>query len=297
MQIQHNLAISIITPTFNRRDSLARAIRSVQRQTVDDYEHIIVDDCSTDRTAEYVRGLDDPQIVLVPCDRWQGANTARNIGIAAAQSNLVTFLDSDDEYLTDRLQKTISFFRDQPQAQLLLSSFRTFKRGRLRDSMNPNKVLTGKKLEQVLMANRIFIAGSSISVRRDVLETAGGFHPEIFRMQDREMLLRLSRHCSATLSHEVDWIKYPSLDSISLPRQGYLESLNAMLEVHSDLAREYRSLIGYQIARYLLTDMLRGRWWFAFKALQFNARASAFRFSVADLVHLYRTVSPASLAG
>lgn len=281
--------ISIITPTFNRRLSLQRAIESVQRQTCGAYEHVIVDDCSTDQTADFVGGLNDPRIVYIRGEYWQGANIARNIGIAAARSNLVTFLDSDDEFLADRVEKTIRFFEESPAAQLHLSSFRVLKRGRLRDAINPTRFLNGKRLEEVLMAYRVFIAGSSITVRRAVLEKAGGFHPNIRRMQDRELLLRLSRYCGGALSAEVDWIKHPSLDSISRPRQGYLESLNALLEVHADLAAEYRDVIGYQIARYLLTDVIRGRWWFAYKSLRVNSQASALRFRVADLVHLYRT--------
>ena len=288
----NNPAISIVTPTFNRRLSLQRAIASVQRQTCDAYEHIIVDDCSTDQTDGFVRGLDDPRIIYIRGDRWQGANISRNIGVTAARSNLITFLDSDDEFLADRLR----FFHNSPAAQLHLSSFRVLKRGRFRDAINPAGFLKGKRLEEVLMAYRVFIAWSGITVRREMLEEAGGFHPDIRRMQDRELLLRLSRYCGGTLSAEVDWIKHPSLDSISRPRQGYLESLNALLEVHNDLAAEYRDLIGYQIARYLLTDMIRGRWWLAYKSLRVNARASTLHFRVADLVHLYRTTCRPALS-
>src|SRR5262245_28152001 len=118
-------SISIITPTFNRRATLERAIRSVQQQTFGDYEHLIVDDCSQDGTDALLKGLDDPRIRRIRFGHWRGANAARNAGIEMARADWLTFLDSDDEFLPHRLAATASAIADAPPPQLYISSFQT----------------------------------------------------------------------------------------------------------------------------------------------------------------------------
>ncbi|MDA0658383.1 MAG: glycosyltransferase family 2 protein [Planctomycetota bacterium] len=161
--------VSIITPTYNRQQSLERAIRSVQQQTFDNYEHIIIDDCSTDDTQKFVWSLDDPRIRYIRFREWRGANPARNCGIGTARAEYLTFLDSDDEYLPERLETTLRHFREAPDVQLLLSSFHTVKRGRFANAINAGVYVSGPDLEHALMASAIYIAGSSISVKRETM--------------------------------------------------------------------------------------------------------------------------------
>lgn len=97
---------SVVIPTFNRANLVRRAIDSVLAQTIDDFEIIVVDDCSTDNTGEVVNGLADPRIRLLPLTRNQGTAAARNAGIAAARGELISLLDSDDEYLPFFLERT-----------------------------------------------------------------------------------------------------------------------------------------------------------------------------------------------
>jgi glycosyltransferase involved in cell wall biosynthesis len=97
---------SVVIPTFNRRDLVPRAIESVLSQTSDDFEIIVVDDGSTDDTGDVVRGIADPRIRLVSLTRNQGPAAARNAGIAVARGELISLLDSDDEYLPTFLERT-----------------------------------------------------------------------------------------------------------------------------------------------------------------------------------------------
>jgi glycosyltransferase involved in cell wall biosynthesis len=284
-------AISVITPTYNRSVSLRRAILSVQGQTLSDYEHIIVDDSSQDDTESIVRSLSDTRIRYFRFDEWRGANPARNAGIEKARAGLLTFLDSDDEFLPHRLETIVEMCKGLSAPELLISSFQTMKRDQARPAVNPNLYLTGPHLEQALMMYGIMIAGSGITVRRETLVRAGGFAPTIRRLQDREVLLRLSKHCGAQMLSEVDWIKYPSPDSISGPRSGYVESLGAMFGIHADLAEKYQSLICYHVARHALTDLLRGRLLQVLFSLRANYQSPALGFSIARLVDGYRSGS------
>ena len=279
-------AISVITPAFNRRAVLARSVASVQRQTIADWEHIIVDDGSTDGTRDFVRGLGDPRIRCHRLDRWRGANAARNAGIELARAPWLTFLDSDDEYLPQRLEN-VSAAAEHRTPDLLLSSFQTMKRGQPQAAANPSLDLSGEELERALMTHSIFIAGSCITVRRKLLQRVGGFAPGIRRMQDRELLLRLSRQSGARLLATADWIKHPSADSISGQRRGYVAALGELVAAHPDLARRYREVIGYHLARRILADLLRGRLVLALRSLRENRAAPALAFSWRELIRGY----------
>ena len=92
---------SVVVPTYNRRSMLERALRSVWAQTCDDYELIVVDDGSTDGTAEFLATLGSD--VRTVRQENQGPSAARNAGVALARGTYVVFLDSDDELLPDAL--------------------------------------------------------------------------------------------------------------------------------------------------------------------------------------------------
>lgn len=100
--------VSVVTPTYNRADVLPETIDSVLNQTLDDFEYFVVDDGSTDDTEEVVRGYDDKRVTYVPLSGNQGANVARNRGIKEASGRYISFLDSDDQYLPSRLERTVN---------------------------------------------------------------------------------------------------------------------------------------------------------------------------------------------
>jgi len=113
--------ISIVMPTYNRADTIQRAVASVRAQCWSDWELIVVDDGSTDDTTSRLAGL-DPRIRLL----WQenrGVTAARNTGLAAAKGELVAFLDSDDEWLPHHLALAAAFFAAHPGEHLFTSEF------------------------------------------------------------------------------------------------------------------------------------------------------------------------------
>ena len=113
--------VSIILPTYNRADVIGRAVVSVLRQSMPDWELIVVDDGSTDGTLERLAGLDG-RIRLLRQDN-QGVYVARNTGLAAARAELITFLDSDDEWLPHFLEMTTGFLRAHPQRDWVSTEF------------------------------------------------------------------------------------------------------------------------------------------------------------------------------
>jgi len=109
--------VSIILPTFNRADTLPRALRSVQAQTWQDWELIVVDDGSTDGTAELLSGF-DPRLVLIQ-QANQGVTRARNTALQHCRGEFIAFLDSDDEWLPFHLELCLAFLSAHPEAQVV----------------------------------------------------------------------------------------------------------------------------------------------------------------------------------
>ncbi len=104
--------VSVIIPAFNRAHLLARAVRSVLNQTMGDWECIVVDDASTDKTEEL---LAQPELSRsVRCIRFplhRGVSAARNAGVAAAKGAWLAFLDSDDEWHAAKLEKQLQWHK------------------------------------------------------------------------------------------------------------------------------------------------------------------------------------------
>src|SRR5262245_50792988 len=122
--------VSVIMPTFNRADTIRRAIRSVQAQTFTDWELIVVDDGSTDNTVALIEGY-DPRLKLIR-QKNQGTAGARNAGLRASASSYIAFLDSDDEWLPHHLELCVSFLEAFPEEQFVTNElWEDFGRGRI----------------------------------------------------------------------------------------------------------------------------------------------------------------------
>ncbi|MBS7787528.1 glycosyltransferase family 2 protein [Flavobacterium sp. CYK-55] len=107
--------VSIITPSFNSEKFIADTIRSVQSQTYVDWEMIIVDDCSSDATSQIVQQIasTDTRIKFYQLQKNAGAGVARQQAIEMAQGRWIAFLDSDDLWKPEKLQKQIEFMQSR----------------------------------------------------------------------------------------------------------------------------------------------------------------------------------------
>jgi glycosyltransferase involved in cell wall biosynthesis len=276
--------ISVITPTYNRRDSVMRAVASVLSQTHADFEHVIVDDGSTDGTMEALQALRDPRLILHHLPERKGANFARNIGIDSARADIVTFLDSDDAFLPCRLRNTLGRFEADPDLELLISSFTTIRGSRQTVCANSQRHVDGTTLEKALAMQVILIAGSAITARRKSLLEIGAYDPAVQRMQDREMLLRFARRCGALLSQEIDWTKHTSDDSISRQSDGYFDAYLVLLGKHPHLREKYPGAIRYITASRLVHALAKGRFAEAMSGFHANRSSPVMGYSLPQLL-------------
>lgn len=114
MKEKEKYLISIITPLYNAEKYILKTIKSVQSQTYTNYEHIIVDDCSTDNSYKLVEeeALKDDRIKLYQVDENGGPAVARNKGKEHANGQFIAFIDSDDLWMEDKLEKQLKFMLD-----------------------------------------------------------------------------------------------------------------------------------------------------------------------------------------
>lgn len=129
--------VSIIMPTYNCGRFIGESIRSVLTQTYTNWELLIVDDCSTDNTAEVVAAFTDPRIHYQRNEHNSGAAVTRNTALRMVKGRYIAFLDSDDLWLPEKLEKQIAFMQQNGYA-FTYANYQI---------MNEDGSLTGKQLK------------------------------------------------------------------------------------------------------------------------------------------------------
>lgn len=181
--------VSIITPTYNRASTLPNAIKSIQEQTYSDYEHIIVDDGSTDETESVVQSFNDSRIRYISLGTNQGANVARNKGIDESKGEYIAFLDSDDRFHRKKLEICTKKLNelDKTCAGVFHSAY-FLRDGRIIDVSRAKEGPT--ELERLKTGNPIG-GFSEIVIRSDVFEDVGQLDNDMPAYQDYEFFLRV----------------------------------------------------------------------------------------------------------
>ncbi len=112
----NNNLISVIMPSYNTGKYISESIKSVLAQTYENWELIIVDDCSTDDTESVVKSFEDPRIIYIRNEKNSGAAVSRNRALQEAKGKWIAFLDSDDLWLPQKLELQLNFMRENNYA-------------------------------------------------------------------------------------------------------------------------------------------------------------------------------------
>ena len=256
-------AVSVVMPLYNRARTVGRAIDSVLKQNFVDFELIIVDDGSTDDGAEVVAGVGDKRIRLIRLGQNRGGNAARNHGVREARGRIISFLDSDDEYLPNKLQTIVDTFDANPGLGGLIDSFRKlYPDGRSKDCRNP-RIRDRDALLEALFDRRLWKSTPSISVTPADAAAAGLFDEQLKRRQDYDFLIRLIRSAEVMSIGTITWVKTKGADTISSDLSGFMPAFSAFWDRHPDYATESHFRRGFDadLARHFakLAYHVRGR--------------------------------------
>jgi glycosyltransferase involved in cell wall biosynthesis len=180
---------SIIIPTYNRRDLLRRTLDSVRAQTFTDFETIVVDDGSTDGTAEYLERLAGK--VRVIRQRNAGPGAARNAGVAAAAGDYFAFLDSDDMWFPWTLA-TYARVIEASRPSLLVARYMDFSEERLLNGVHET-ALRSRRFDDLFSSSEHPVAVGSclLVIERSVFLASGGFTTRLINGEDVDLALRL----------------------------------------------------------------------------------------------------------
>ncbi len=191
--------VSVIIPSYNRAAHLERALRSVLGQTSPADEIIVVDDGSTDNTHELVAGIG--QSIQYCYQVNKGVSAARNRGIQQASSQWLAFLDSDDEWLPDKLAKQQAFTRQHTSSQIIHTDEIWIRNGIRVNSMDKHRKFGGDIFMQCLPL--CAISPSSVMIKKTVFDEVGLFDETLPACEDYDMWLRICQR------YQVDYLDEP----------------------------------------------------------------------------------------
>lgn len=250
--------VSVIIPTYNRATKLPNAIDSALDQTIDDLEVIVVDDGSTDGTESVLAGYDDQRVRPVVHATNQGANVARNTGIDHARGEYVAFLDSDDRWHPQKLERQLASLDDRSKDWVGVYCDKTY------DLSGTNGWLRGvaasvlaraddvptrdggeELIGEILAGNVHPSAGSTLLVETDVARKVNGFDETLDRFQDPEFCLRVLKQGKLAYVDDplvrCEETGHPPADVIANASKEYLATYEDEVERFEDEGYEIRS--------------------------------------------------------
>jgi len=206
--------ISIIIPVYNAEKFISETIESVIAQTYQDWEIIAVDDGSTDKTPEILKEYEKKlsKKLRVITQKNSGVSIARNTGIAAAKGEYIAFLDHDDLWMPEKLEKQIKLLDSNKELGLVYSdSYMIDESGNLKKDTFINSIMSKNILQSKVFRGNIFnelfcvdfIPLLTTIVRKDVFDKVGMFNPKYKISEDYDLFLKIAR------IYPADFIKQP----------------------------------------------------------------------------------------
>ena len=183
--------VSVIIPTHNRAELLRAAITSVLNQTYQEFEIIVVDDASTDKTREVVASFHDGRIKYIRHEVNKGDAGSRNTGIRNSSGDFLAFLDDDDEWLPEKLQMQVGLLRNSPEkvGGVYTGSLRIDKTtGKIFAVNNAGK--RGDLFQEMFRHN--LIPTPCVLLRRECFERVGLFDERMPCCSDADMWIRIA---------------------------------------------------------------------------------------------------------
>jgi len=230
-------AVSIIVPTYNRSAFIGEAINSVLQQTFSDFELIVIDDGSTDSTGEIVDAFKDERLVFIQQEN-AGRSAARNRALATARGKYIAFLDSDDTYLRDKLERQVNFMEAHPEIGMIYTSAKCIDaEGNILKNHVYVASVSGQIYRQVAFFRPVTITLPTVMLRREVLDNVGGFDEKMERFEDTDLWRRISKR------YQVGALNYPTCllrthDDNTLRTQNPVKITNAIEYYVAKIFRE-----------------------------------------------------------
>ncbi|MDY2699364.1 MAG: glycosyltransferase family 2 protein [Lachnospiraceae bacterium] len=190
--------ISVIMAVYNEEKYIEKSLHSILNQTLQDFEIIIFDDCSTDKTVQIINNIQDERIHLYKNSENQGLTKNLNQGLRLAQGQYIARMDGDDFSLPTRFEKQIDYFQHHPDVMLISCWAQDFGESMLRWKLRENS----EELKTRMLVKPVF-AHPGFMMKKELIEK-GYFYDESFRTaQDYEFASRVAYQYEIGIVQEI----------------------------------------------------------------------------------------------
>lgn len=233
----NNPFISIIIPTYNRGYCIANAIESILNQTYQNFEIIVVDDCSSDNTMEVIKSINDERIVFHRNSRNIGPASSRNQGIKLSRYDYIAFQDSDDIWEASKLEKQINMCINHNNPCMVYTKMIVTDNDTISSFMPSPEMPFNKLSENVYpyLLEQNFIGAPTVLLPKAIIYDVGGFRDDLSALEDWELFLRIAKR------YDVLYIDEPlhiynvhTSNTVSSNYPKYLESMVKILCINKE---------------------------------------------------------------
>lgn len=233
--------VSVIIPTYNRTSFLNRAIQSILNQTYQNFELLVVDDASTDNTEDVVKSFNDNRIQYLRHNENRGLSAARNSGIEVARGKYVSFLDDDDEFLPQKLEKQINKFEPLPSSTGVVYSGFCYVDKNGHEVLKVIPTFRGNIYAILLKYN--ICAVITPLIRKDCFQKAGLFDESLHSLQDWDLWIRISKYFEFDFVADVLAKYYVHGKQMSVDVNTRIRDREALLKKHGVGLREHPAVL------------------------------------------------------
>jgi glycosyltransferase involved in cell wall biosynthesis len=243
--------VTVVVPVYNRVSELKRALGSVLRQSYQQFEILVVDDASTEDIAAVVTGFGDARIRLITKPVNEGAAAARNTGIAEARGRWVAFLDSDDEWLPNKLEIQIGHLATQPNGARISCSGYVILHLQERRRAREFRPCARDGLAPQLVWGCNLSPGTTLVAERACFDEIGLFDVTLRRFEDWDWLMRYAERYPIAIAPEI----LAKINKDSMPsRASVVTSLDRLRAKHIDRWYARSWVLGRKFASTLLIE-------------------------------------------
>jgi len=237
-----NLPISVIIPFYKRQSVFDETLQSVFAQTVTPIEIIVVDDASGGDAIAYLKQY-EPRITVIALEKNVGVSAARNVGVKAAKGKYIAFLDSDDLWSEDKLEKQFNYLEKHTDVSLLHTGCRVFYPDK------PDVIYINKPLNLLFrdLIKNSHVTPPSMMMKREDFMALGGFDPTFRQTEDYEFSMRLitKGYKIHFLPEALTHVRLGTADKISSNWKGFYNGHVGVVQKYKHFYIKEIGLIGY----------------------------------------------------